>query len=52
VVLCVNHDSVRERDTERLYVGLSRATDRLVVVGEPGLVREIAGPFVASRLGI
>ncbi|HEX8973800.1 NERD domain-containing protein [Oryzihumus sp.] len=52
VVLCVNHERVRPRDTERLYVGLSRATDRLVVVGDPALVREIGGPVVASRLGI
>ena len=52
IVLCVNHDSFRDRDTERLYVGMSRATDKLVVVGDPALIREIGGPDVASRLGI
>lgn len=34
VVLCVNEDGTRERFRERLYVGLSRATDRLIVVGD------------------
>lgn len=35
VVLSINEDGTRERFRERLYVGLSRATDRLVVVGDP-----------------
>ncbi len=35
VVLCVNERMPRERSRERLYVGLSRATDKLIVVG-PG----------------
>ena len=35
VVLCVNQSTVSERARERLYVGLSRATDLLVVVGDP-----------------
>ena len=35
VVLCVNERMPRERSRERLYVGLSRATDKLVVVGPP-----------------
>ena len=35
VVLCVNKDAVHDRDREKLYVGLSRATDRLIVVGDP-----------------
>ncbi|MGA8044733.1 MAG: NERD domain-containing protein [Dermatophilaceae bacterium] len=52
VVLCVNDSAVRERSRERLYVGLSRATDRLVVVGPPQLVREMGGPEVAARLGL
>ncbi|MEO7589006.1 MAG: NERD domain-containing protein [Arachnia sp.] len=34
VVLCVNEDGTRERFRERIYVGLSRATDRLIVVGD------------------
>jgi superfamily I DNA and RNA helicase len=52
VVLAVNDSTVRERSRERLYVGLSRATDLLVVVGPPDLVREMGGPEVAKRLGI
>ena len=52
VVLAVNDTAVRERSRERLYVGLSRATDLLVVVGPPELVREMGGPEVAKRLGI
>jgi hypothetical protein len=31
---------------------MSRATDQLIVVGDPDLVREIGGPEVAARLGI
>lgn len=52
VVLCVNDHAVKERATEKLYVGMSRATDQLVVVGDPAVVREIGGPTVAARLGI
>ncbi len=47
-----NESSVKDRSRERLYVGLSRATDKLVVVGPPELVKEIGGPEVAKRLGI
>lgn len=52
VVLCVNSRGGHDRDTEKLYVGLSRATDRLVVVGDPDEVRAIGGADVARRLGI
>jgi len=52
VVLCVNESEPRERSRERLYVGMSRATDQLIVVGDPAVVREIGGPVVAARLGI
>ena len=34
VVLCINESGHTDRFRERLYVGLSRATDRLVVVGD------------------
>lgn len=34
VVLCVNEDGTQGRFRERIYVGLSRATDRLIVVGD------------------
>ncbi len=52
VVLCVNERMPRERSRERLYVGLSRATDKLVVVGPADVIREMGGPAVAQRLGI
>ncbi|WP_040632002.1 nuclease-related domain-containing DEAD/DEAH box helicase [Smaragdicoccus niigatensis] len=52
VVLCVNEDTVRDRGRERLYVGMSRATDLLVVVGAPEVIRATGGPEVATRLGI
>jgi hypothetical protein len=52
VVLCVNEREARDRARERLYVGMSRATDELVVVGDPATVRAIAGDQVAHRLGI
>ncbi|MFM6849524.1 MAG: NERD domain-containing protein [Terrabacter sp.] len=51
VVLCVNAKST-ERAREMLYVGMSRATDQLVVVGDPDFVREIGGSQVAARLGL
>lgn len=52
VVLCVNDKRVGERSRERIYVGLSRATDQLIVVGDPDMIREMGGPEVAKRLGI
>ncbi len=52
IVLCVNEDGTRDRSAERLYVGMSRATDRLIVVGDPQVVRRIGGPDVAARLGM
>ena len=52
VVLCVNEDGSRDRASERLYVGLSRATDRLIVVGDPDAIRRMGGPDVSRRLGI
>ncbi len=52
VVLCLNERAERDRARERLYVGMSRATDMLVVVGDPELVRSVGGDQVASRLGI
>jgi hypothetical protein len=52
VVLCVNQDKATERSRERLYVGLSRATDQLIVVGDPDVVAQMGGAEVARRLGI
>jgi hypothetical protein len=51
VVLCVNKDEAHDRDREKLYVGLSRATDRLVVVGDAGYLRAVCGDEVARHLG-
>ena len=52
VVLCINEDKAADRSRERLYVGLSRATDQLVVVGDPDVVTQMGGAEVARRLGI
>ncbi|ULE34027.1 NERD domain-containing protein [Mycobacterium sp. IDR2000157661] len=52
VVLVVNDSSQFERSRERLYVGLSRARDRLVVCGDPAFIREVGGPDLARRLNI
>jgi hypothetical protein len=52
VVLSVNESEPRDRSREKLYVGMSRATDQLIVVGEPDHVRHIGGPEVARRLGL
>lgn len=52
VVLCLNEDGTRDRARERLYVGMSRATDELVVVGDPATVRRVGGDEVARRLGL
>ena len=51
VVLCVNEDGTRDRGRERLYVGLSRATDRLVVVGDLAAIERMGGGAVAQHLG-
>ena len=51
VVLCVNLKNV-ERAKEMLYVGMSRATDQLVVVGDPAVIRAVGGEAVARQLGI
>lgn len=50
VVLCVNEDGTRDRGRERLYVGLSRATDRLVVVGDLAAIERMGGEAVARYL--
>jgi len=52
VVLCVNEGGERDRARERLYVGMSRATDLLVVVGDPEVIRRVGGDDVARRLGL
>lgn len=52
VVLCINGAGDRDRARERLYVGMSRATDVLVVVGDPEVIHWFRGDEVAKRLGI
>ena len=52
VVLVVNDSKDMERASERLYVGLSRAREQLVVCGDPALIVEIGGLDLARRLGI
>ncbi|WP_131104098.1 NERD domain-containing protein [Ornithinimicrobium sufpigmenti] len=52
VVLCVNEDGTRDRSKERLYVGLSRATDELVVVGDAEVLRAAGGGEIARRLDL
>lgn len=50
IVLVVNEQSAFERSRERLYVGLSRARDQLVVCGDPAFIREVGGQDLARRL--
>jgi hypothetical protein len=50
VVVVVNDTGKFERSRERLYVGLSRARDQLVVCGDPDFIREVGGPDLARRL--
>ncbi|MFZ2511561.1 MAG: NERD domain-containing protein/DEAD/DEAH box helicase [Gordonia sp. (in: high G+C Gram-positive bacteria)] len=52
VVLALNEPAATERSRERLYVGLSRAREQLVICGDPELVRAVGGPEVATRLGL
>lgn len=50
VVLAVNGFGTDERAREKLYVGLSRARDNLVVCGDPALLHAIGGEAVMRRL--
>jgi hypothetical protein len=50
VVLAINESEPRDRSRERLYVGLSRARDELVVVGDPEHIRIAGGDRVLARL--
>ena len=52
VVLALNGWGDAERAAEKLYVGLSRARDLLVVCGDPDEVARVGGAAVARRLGI
>lgn len=50
VILAVNESPHKDRATERLYVGLSRARDLLVVCGDPAHIEDVGGPAVLKRL--
>jgi ATP-dependent exoDNAse (exonuclease V) beta subunit len=50
VVLVLNETTLGERSRERLYVGLSRARDLLVVCGSADTVRELGGEDVLRHL--
>jgi ATP-dependent exoDNAse (exonuclease V) beta subunit len=50
VVLALNEGDSRDRSRERLYVGMSRATDHLVVCGDPEYVRDVAGEATLRKL--
>jgi len=50
IVLAVNEAEPSERSRERLYVGLSRARDQLVVCGDPGFIEGVAGAEVLRKL--
>lgn len=52
VVLVVDGSRGLERARERLYVGLSRARDLLVVCGDPEFIAEAGGPALAHKLGV
>jgi hypothetical protein len=52
VVLAVNGFHDRQRAREMLYVGMSRARDLLVVIGDPDLLAQVGGSEVARRIGI
>jgi superfamily I DNA/RNA helicase len=52
VVLVVNEEGKFERSRERLYVGLSRARDQLVVCGDSDFIPDVGGPDLACRLNV
>ena len=49
-MLAVNERERTERSRERLYVGLSRGRDQLVVCGDPDYVREVGGEALFRSL--
>ena len=50
VILALNETEPATRSRERLYVGLSRARDQLVVCGDPAQVEEVGGTAVLRHL--
>jgi hypothetical protein len=52
VVLALNETEPSERSRERLYVGLSRARDQLVVCGDPAFIARVGGDPLLHRLDV
>ena len=50
VVLVLNESTIGDRSKERLYVGLSRARDQLVVCGSSSVIRQLGGEDVLRRI--
>lgn len=50
VVLALNEKEPTERSRERLYVGLSRPRDQLVVCGDPEYIRAVGGAALLAAL--
>ncbi|MGJ9414129.1 ATP-binding domain-containing protein [Aeromicrobium sp. CF4.19] len=50
VVLAINERPGMDRAVERLYTGLSRARDLLVVCGDPEHIENVGGPEVLKRI--
>ncbi len=50
IILAVNESTSRDRAKERLYVGLSRARDELIVCGDLDYITSVGGPELARRL--
>lgn len=51
VVLAINSTTDISRAKERLYVGLSRARELLIVCGDPADIEVVGGPAVLRKLG-
>ena len=50
VILVLNELTIGDRSKERLYVGLSRARDQLVVCGSSAVIRQLGGDDVLRRI--
>lgn len=50
VVLAVNDSETGRRAKEKLYVGLSRARQQLVVCGDPAYIEQVGGAEVLRRI--
>jgi hypothetical protein len=50
IVLVLNETAIGDRSRERLYVGLSRARDQLVVCGSSTVIRKLGGEDVLRHI--